>query len=48
MIDLREVCPVTELQRNIKDCVGRLKENKTPFVLSVSTCWTSSSSRPNR
>jgi prevent-host-death family protein len=35
MIDLREVRSVTEFQRNIKDYVARLKENKTPLVLTV-------------
>ncbi len=35
MIDLREVRSVTEFQRNIKDYVGRLTENKTPLVLTV-------------
>jgi hypothetical protein len=35
MIDLREVRSVTEFQLNIKDYVGRLKENKTPLVLTV-------------
>jgi len=35
MIDLREVRSVTEFQRNIKDYVGRLKESKTPLVLTV-------------
>ena len=35
MIDLREVCSVSEFQRNIKEYVGRLKENKTPLVLTV-------------
>ena len=35
MIDLREVRSVTEFQRNIKEYVGRLKENKTPMVLTV-------------
>ena len=35
MIDLREVRSVTEFQRNIKDYVGRLKEQKTPLVLTV-------------
>jgi PHD/YefM family antitoxin component YafN of YafNO toxin-antitoxin module len=35
MIDLREIRSVTEFQRNIKDYVGRLKENKTPLVLTV-------------
>ena len=35
MIDLREVRSVTEFQRNIKDYIGRLKENKTPLVLTV-------------
>ena len=35
MIDLREVRSVTEFQRNIKEYVGRLKETKTPLVLTV-------------
>ena len=35
MIDLREVRSVTEFQRNIKDYVVRLKEKKTPLVLTV-------------
>jgi prevent-host-death family protein len=35
VIDLREVRSVTEFQRNIKDYVGRLKENKRPLVLTV-------------
>lgn len=35
MIDLREVRSVTEFQRNIKDYVSRLKEKKTPLVLTV-------------
>jgi prevent-host-death family protein len=35
MIDLREVRSVTEFQRNIKQYVGRLKEKKTPIVLTV-------------
>jgi prevent-host-death family protein len=35
MIDLREVRSVTEFQRNLKDYVGRLKENKIPMVLTV-------------
>ena len=35
MIDLREVRSVTEFQRNIKDYVMRLKEKKTPLVLTV-------------
>jgi PHD/YefM family antitoxin component YafN of YafNO toxin-antitoxin module len=35
MIDLIEVRSVTEFQRNIKDYVGKLKENKTPMVLTV-------------
>ena len=34
MIDLREVCSVTEFQRNLKD-YGRLKKGKTPMVLTV-------------
>ena len=35
MIDLRDVRSVTEFQRNLKDYVGRLKEKKTPLVLTV-------------
>jgi prevent-host-death family protein len=35
LIDLREVRSVTDFQRNIKDYVVRLKENKTPLVLTV-------------
>jgi prevent-host-death family protein len=35
MIDLREVRSVTEFQRNLKDYVGRLKEKRTPMVLTV-------------
>ena len=35
MIDLREVRSVTEFQRNIKEYVGRLKEKKTPLVLTI-------------
>ena len=35
MIDLRDVRSVTEFQRNLKDYVGRLKEKKTPMVLTV-------------
>jgi PHD/YefM family antitoxin component YafN of YafNO toxin-antitoxin module len=33
--DLREVRSVTEFQRNLKRSVGRLKEKKTPLVLTV-------------
>ena len=35
MIDLREVRSVTDFQRNLKDYVGRLKQMKTPIVLTV-------------
>ena len=35
MIDLKEVRSVTEFQRNMKEYVGRLKENKKPLVLTV-------------
>lgn len=35
MIDLREVRSVTEFQRNIKGYIGRIKEQKTPLVLTV-------------
>jgi prevent-host-death family protein len=35
MIDLSEIRSVTDFQRNIKDYIGRLKENKNPLVLTV-------------
>jgi prevent-host-death family protein len=35
MIDLREVRSVTEFQRNAKEYVGKLKDSKTPLVLTV-------------
>jgi PHD/YefM family antitoxin component YafN of YafNO toxin-antitoxin module len=35
VIDLREIRSVTEFQRNIKDYIGRLKQKKTPLVLTV-------------
>jgi prevent-host-death family protein len=35
MIDLREVRSVTEFQRNAREFVGRLKDSKTPLVLTV-------------
>ena len=35
MIDLREVRSVTEFQRNLKAYVGRLKDKKTPLILTV-------------
>ncbi len=35
MIDLREVRSVTEFQRNLKSYVGRIKEKKTPLVLTI-------------
>ena len=35
MIDLREIRSITEFQRNIKDYVGRLKQRRTPLVLTV-------------
>ena len=35
MIDLSEARSVTEFQRNIQDYVSRLKEKKTPLVLTV-------------
>jgi prevent-host-death family protein len=35
MIDLREIRSVTEFQRNAKEYVGRLKDSKTPLVLTV-------------
>lgn len=35
MIDLREIHSVTEFQRNAKEYVGKLRESKTPLVLTV-------------
>jgi prevent-host-death family protein len=35
MIDLGEVRSVTEFQRNLREYVGRLKEKKSPLVLTV-------------
>ena len=35
MIDLREIRSVTEFQRNAKEYVGKLKDSKTPLVLTV-------------
>jgi prevent-host-death family protein len=35
MIDLREVRSVTEFQRNAKQYVGKLKDSKTPLILTV-------------
>ncbi len=35
MIDLRDVRSVTEFQRNAKEYVGKLKNSKTPLVLTV-------------
>lgn len=35
MIDLRDVRSVTEFQRNIKEYVGKLKEKRSPLVLTV-------------
>ncbi len=35
MIDLREVHPLTDFQRNAKEYVGRLKDSKTPLVLTI-------------
>jgi PHD/YefM family antitoxin component YafN of YafNO toxin-antitoxin module len=35
VIDLRDVHSVTEFQRNLKSYVGRLKEKRTPLVLTV-------------
>ncbi|EQD58927.1 prevent-host-death family protein [mine drainage metagenome] len=35
MIDLRDVRSVTDFQRNAKEYVGRLKDSKTPLVLTV-------------
>jgi PHD/YefM family antitoxin component YafN of YafNO toxin-antitoxin module len=37
MIDLREVRSVTEFRRKIREYVGRIKENKTPLVLTVNS-----------
>lgn len=35
MIDLREIRSVTEFQRNAKEYVSKLKDSKTPLVLTV-------------
>jgi prevent-host-death family protein len=35
MIDLREIRSVTDFQRNLKDYVVRIKQKKTPLVLTV-------------
>lgn len=35
MIDLREVRSVTDFQRNAKEYVGKLRESRTPLVLTV-------------
>jgi PHD/YefM family antitoxin component YafN of YafNO toxin-antitoxin module len=35
MIDLREVRSVTEFQRNVRQYAGRLKQKKTPLVLTI-------------
>ena len=35
MIDLREVRSVTDFQRNAKEYVSRLKEKRSPLVLTV-------------
>lgn len=35
VIDLREVRSVTEFQRNAREYVGRLRDSKTPLVLTV-------------
>lgn len=35
MIDLREVRSVTDFQRHAKEYVGKLKDSRTPLVLTV-------------
>jgi len=35
VIDLREIRPVTDFQRNVKHYVARLKERGAPLVLTV-------------
>ena len=35
MIDLREIHPLTDFKRNAKEYVTRLKESKTPVVLTI-------------
>ena len=35
MIDLREIHPLTDFQRNAKEYVGKLKDSKTPLVLTI-------------
>lgn len=35
MIDLTEIRSVTDFQRNAKEYVGKLKDSRTPLVLTV-------------
>lgn len=35
MIDLREVRSVTDFQRHAKEYVGKLKDSRTPLILTV-------------
>lgn len=35
MIDLQQIRSVTDFQRNLKEYVGRLKEQQSPLVLTV-------------
>lgn len=35
MIDLREIRSVTDFQRNAKEYVSKLKQSKTPMVLTI-------------
>jgi PHD/YefM family antitoxin component YafN of YafNO toxin-antitoxin module len=35
MIDMKDIRSVTDFQRNVKECVGRLKRKKQPMVLTV-------------
>jgi prevent-host-death family protein len=35
MIDLKDIYPLTDFQRNTKEFVRQMKEKKTPLVLTV-------------
>ena len=35
MIDIQQIRSVTDFQRNLKEYVGRLKEQQSPLVLTV-------------
>lgn len=35
MIDVREICSLSDFQRHAKNCIKRLKSTRTPIVLTV-------------